>query len=305
MPAIDISHVPEESGARLLRFVSCQGTKPDLPVEFVNAKWDDFEAEKVAIFIHGFTANASYLGALMQEFADNKFVALAFNYPSYDGIDCAADELEELLAGFDSASGNLLSKKRKVSLVCHSMGGLVARAFVSLNGGNRFVDKVITLGTPHDATLINSQIVKGLITCGEYWTGLTSGGYSSSSRSALQLTMKDGEVPFLKTLLDAAPVSPDVAYYSMSGGKNKLKFGKNIFHNKIVNAFLQWQLAGVPNDGLVPEDSSNFSDPKFRTCSPTCIGHVGATAYTRYSKTNHSYLISTQALTAKAMAFAE
>lgn len=300
MTTVDIGQVPEQSGARLFRYA-----KPASSEQFSNATWNDLDSDWVAIFIHGFTASSLYLVTLMQEFVDNGFVALAFNYPSYDGIDCAANELEEVLETLDVASGKIVSSKRNITLVCHSMGGLVARSFISFNNGNRFVKKVVTLGTPHDATLLNSHLVKGLVYCGEQWTGLTKGGYSSSSRSALQLTMNDDEVPFLQRLLSAPPVTPDVEFYSMSGGKNKLNFGKNIVHNKMFNAFLQWQLGNVPNDGLVAESSSNFSDPKFRPCFPLCHGHVGNTAYTRYSKTNHSYLISTQALTLKAIAFAK
>ena len=41
------------------------------------------------------------------------------------------------------------SKDAKLVLICHSMGGLVARFYVDVLGGSAEVDRVITLGTPH------------------------------------------------------------------------------------------------------------------------------------------------------------
>ncbi len=163
----------------------------------------------------------------------------------------------------------------------------------------------MTLGTPHDATLINGNLVRCFVTWGEYYTGLNNGGYSSSCRSALQMTMQDGEEPFLEKLLQAAPVTPDVEFLSMSGGKNMLKFGENFIRNKLLNAFLQWKLGPGTNDGLVAESSSDFSNKKFRSCSPTCGKHIGSGSYARYDKTNHSFLIDTQPLALAAISFAK
>lgn len=305
MASTNLGHNPEESGARLLRFVNKPITNPPSPAVFENAQAGHFDAEHVAIFIHGFTANSAYLGTMMQEFVDNGIVALAFNYPSYDGIDSAAAELADALKALDNLAGGSISAARKIVLVCHSMGGLVGRAFISFNEGNRYVKKVVTLGTPHDATLTNSQLVRCFVTWGEYYTGLSNGGYSSSCRSALQLTMQDGDEPFLQQLLEAKPVVPDVQFLSMSGGKNMLKFGENFIRNKLINAFLQWKLGPGTNDGLVNESSSDFSDKKFRSCAPSCMPHFGAGKYVRYSETNHSFLISTQRLTLAAIEFAK
>ncbi len=296
MATNNVGHNPEESGARLLHFIRQEITDPPSAPVFENAKLDHFYADHVAIFIHGFTANAAYLGTMMQEFVDHGIVTLAFNYPSHDGIDSAAAELSDALKFLDKLANGAISDARKIVLVCHSMGGLVARAFISFNDGNRFVSKVVTLGTPHEATLTNSGLVRGLLTWGEYYTGLTKGGYSSSCRSALQLTMQDGATPFLQQLLNAKPVNPDVQFMSISGGKKMLKFGKNALRNKVLNAFLQWKLGPGPNDGLVNESSSDFSNKKFRSCSPTCLPHMGHGTYKRYGKTNHSFLIDGQTL---------
>jgi hypothetical protein len=117
--------------------------------------------------------------------------------------------------------------------------------------------------------------------------------------------MQDGPTPLLQQLLDAKPVDPDVEFLSISGGKNMLKVGKNIIHNKVFNAFLQWKLGSETNDGLVKESSSDFSSAKFRSCFPKCHPHMGSGTYSRYDKTNHSFLISTQPLALAAISFAK
>ena len=40
----------------------------------------------------------------------------------------------------------------RIDLVCHSLGGLVARTWLQELGGARRVDRCITLGTPHQGT---------------------------------------------------------------------------------------------------------------------------------------------------------
>ncbi len=41
---------------------------------------------------------------------------------------------------------------KKVDLVCHSAGGLVVRYYLTYLGGNKHVDRVIFMGTPHQGT---------------------------------------------------------------------------------------------------------------------------------------------------------
>lgn len=44
------------------------------------------------------------------------------------------------------------SEARQVDLVCHSAGGLVARYYLMFLGGHRKVQRLVTLGTPHQGT---------------------------------------------------------------------------------------------------------------------------------------------------------
>lgn len=50
---------------------------------------------------------------------------------------------------------------KKVDLVCHSMGGLVARWCVEKLAGDQYVDDMVTLATPHQGTLMSFVM---------YWT---------------------------------------------------------------------------------------------------------------------------------------
>lgn len=303
MASTNLSHKPQESGSRLLRFTGVPSTNPSVPAFYEDAQPHHFIGEHIAIFIHGLTKDSSYLSTMMASFANAGITPLAFNYPSLNGIDKAAADLASLLTAINVSADGKISSSRKIVLVCHSSGGLIGRALISFYKGNQFVRRVVTLGTPHDATLTDSSLIRCFITLGEYYTGLTTGGYSSSCRSALQLTKQDSDGPYLEKLLNAMPEKPDVEFLSISGGRNMLKFGENLFRNRLINAFLQWKLGPGRNDGLVSETSSDFSDAKFRSCAPKCVPHFGLGTYDEYDTINHSFMIENQRVILEAANF--
>ncbi len=111
---------------------------------------------RTIVFVHGLAANRSgfiplrgYLRALGY---DRQF---AFNYRSAGSIEKVAvrfkRELERHVRG------------GRIDLVAHSMGGLVARAYIQHLGGERRVDRLITLGTPHCGTHAANFIPAGLV----------------------------------------------------------------------------------------------------------------------------------------------
>ena len=68
----------------------------------------------------------------------------AFSYgPPLASIEHFANQVADRIAGIEAATGIA-----QVVLVCHSMGGLVARAYLRQYGGAR-VRRLITIGTPH------------------------------------------------------------------------------------------------------------------------------------------------------------
>lgn len=79
---------------------------------------------------------------------------LSFNYSSKNGIEQAALELRDYLQKHVRGG--------RIDLVCHSLGGVIARVYLQELGGARRVDRCITLGTPHKGTY-NSYWIRSRI----------------------------------------------------------------------------------------------------------------------------------------------
>lgn len=101
--------------------------------------------QRTLVFIHGYLSNPSSLfplSAYLRSIGEKQ--VLFFRYSTKNGVEGAAKELKDFL------------RKRvrggRVDLVCHSLGGVIARVYVQELGGSRRVDRCITLGTPHVGT---------------------------------------------------------------------------------------------------------------------------------------------------------
>ncbi|MGJ9418836.1 alpha/beta fold hydrolase [Massilia sp. CMS3.1] len=99
------------------------------------------------LLVHGYGCNSGYWSYLLPR--------LERNFISYAGIDLepvggAIDDYVPLIEGavdqLCAATG-----ASQVAIVAHSMGGLVARAWMRVHGSSR-VARIITLGTPHHGT---------------------------------------------------------------------------------------------------------------------------------------------------------
>lgn len=244
-------------------------------------------SKRIVILIHGFTADASYLEQLMQDLADDQISIFVFEYACYRGIDRAAENLRHRLSLLDR-QGKLSSKR--ITLVGHSMGGLVARYFVSLLEGDKYVRTVITLGTPHLGTLCNSEILPLIIEWSHSVASAAPIAFTPKSRSALQLIGHDAKPTLLDRLLKAPPPQQAVQFYSYSGGYPNIEFGKGFLKNSIAQHWLRKNLS-KPNDGLVEELSSNIASEQFKVSIPLAR-HFND--YPEYSDTNHSNLVTNQ-----------
>ena len=111
--------------------------------------------QRSVVLVHGYLANRSTLfpvaGYLRLRGIEQ---VLAFNYSSSAGIEQAALALRDYLRR--NVRGG------RIDLVCHSLGGLVARVYLQELGGARRVDRCVTLGTPHRGTYnsywLNSRV---------------------------------------------------------------------------------------------------------------------------------------------------
>jgi hypothetical protein len=99
------------------------------------------------VFIHGFVCNRGFWNPWMAQFRSAGIPFAAVNLePVFGSIDQYAPIIEEAVARVRAATG------LAPALVCHSMGGLAARAW--LRGANPagLPHHVVTIGTPHRGT---------------------------------------------------------------------------------------------------------------------------------------------------------
>lgn len=101
-----------------------------------------------AVFLHGFVCNRGFWNPWMRELraAGHPFVAVNLE-PVFGSIDAYAPIVDDAVARVAQASGGLAPV-----LVCHSMGGLAARAWLRASGAASRVHHVVTIGTPHRGT---------------------------------------------------------------------------------------------------------------------------------------------------------
>jgi pimeloyl-ACP methyl ester carboxylesterase len=101
--------------------------------------------QRTVVMVHGYLANHATLLPLSAYLKWRGVGAVHhFDYRSSDGIERAAIALREYL--------RRTVRGGRIDLVCHSLGGLVARVYVQELGGARRVDRIVTLGTPHRGT---------------------------------------------------------------------------------------------------------------------------------------------------------
>ncbi len=115
---------------------------------------------RTLVFVHGLAANrAGFLP--LQAFLRSRGHGrqLAINYRSAGSIEALALQLKREL--------DAKVRGGRIDLVAHSMGGLVARFYLQQLGGARRVDRLITLGTPHQGThaanFVPSALVRQLL----------------------------------------------------------------------------------------------------------------------------------------------
>jgi len=118
--------------------------------------------QRTLVFVHGFGANRAVFFPLQTYLRLRGFGRqLAYNHTSAGSVEALGLELKRLI---DSEV-----KGGRIDLICHSLGGLVARFYLQQLGGSRRVDRLITLGTPHHGTYagawvpttVASQLVPG------------------------------------------------------------------------------------------------------------------------------------------------
>ena len=99
------------------------------------------------VLVHGFFCNRGVWTPWLERLRDrgNAFIAVDLE-PLFGSIDSYAPQIDDAVRRVTQATG------LAPLLVCHSMGGLAARAWLKLVRGEAHVHHVVTIGTPHRGT---------------------------------------------------------------------------------------------------------------------------------------------------------
>ena len=105
------------------------------------------------VFIHGFFCNRAFWSPWMAQLqSQNRAFASVTLEPAFGSIDNYATIVEAAVVKVTQATG------QAPILICHSMGGLAARAWLRSNAANdNRVKRVITIGTPHFGTALSTE----------------------------------------------------------------------------------------------------------------------------------------------------
>jgi triacylglycerol esterase/lipase EstA (alpha/beta hydrolase family) len=105
------------------------------------------------VFIHGFFCNRAFWSPwLTQLHAQDRAFASVTLEPVFGSIDDYAAIVEAAVVKVTQATG------QPPTLICHSMGGLAARAWLRSNTANDArIKRIITIGTPHFGTALSTE----------------------------------------------------------------------------------------------------------------------------------------------------
>jgi pimeloyl-ACP methyl ester carboxylesterase len=125
------------------------GLRAERALDHIQPRLDPRVASMPVVLVHGYVNNSSGFLAMGQALKKAGFRHVhPFDYPQFTH---GVDEVSGLLAGeverVVAAAG-----VERCMLVGHSMGGMVARYYVQMLGGEDNVDTVITLASPHQGT---------------------------------------------------------------------------------------------------------------------------------------------------------
>jgi triacylglycerol esterase/lipase EstA (alpha/beta hydrolase family) len=99
------------------------------------------------VFVHGFVCNRGFWAPWMSRLRALGHPHVAVNLePVFGSIDACASIVEEAVQRVTTCTG------RPPVLVCHSMGGLVARSWLRSAGAPERVAHVVTIASPHHGT---------------------------------------------------------------------------------------------------------------------------------------------------------
>jgi triacylglycerol lipase len=140
------------------------------------------ENKPPVLFVHGYACNRGFWWWLLRKLRWHGIRAAAVSLePPHGGLDGMAEQLHRDIEAFAQETG-----PEPLVLVTHSMGGLVARAYLKRYGPAR-IAKLITLACPHHGTRLA-------------WAGLGQNARELRPRSKWLAALAEGEAPSVPLL---------------------------------------------------------------------------------------------------------
>ncbi len=118
-------------------------------VEAIDQRLAPSTAAMPIVLLHGYVMNHSAFLVMRQALTEAGFRHVrAFNYPQFThGVPEIARMLKTEVERVLEVAG-----AERCSIVGHSLGGIVARYYAQVLGGEKTLDTIVTLGTPHMGT---------------------------------------------------------------------------------------------------------------------------------------------------------
>lgn len=110
------------------------------------------EARYPVVFVHGYSGWGGQFTTMKTRFRNSGWGTNELFYCNYNSLTqsnkTSASNLRTCINNVRASTG-----KAKVNIVAHSNGGLVARYYKNKLGGATYINRLVTLGTPHKGTL--------------------------------------------------------------------------------------------------------------------------------------------------------
>lgn len=108
------------------------------------------------VLVHGFMAAPSALDPISQVIEERLGLSVStFGYAPFGRFESIADRLSSFV-------DDVATRHAQISLVGHSLGGLLSRYYAQELDRTRVIDRVITLAAPHDGTPAAHALPTGL-----------------------------------------------------------------------------------------------------------------------------------------------
>jgi pimeloyl-ACP methyl ester carboxylesterase len=211
-------------------FKTEDGTEFEYLTDTAKVKMAVREAKRIALFIHGIIGDTLAMppalrlpagdnGDTLEKYFD---LALTFDYENLKtNISQTGRDLGARLAEVGLAPGH----DKELTIIAHSMGGLVSRWFIEKEGGHQVVSRLIQVGTPNAgspwssvyemASVLLSRAVNGAAFIKPYVIPLSLVGKLLDTMFTTLSEMHPDKSDFLKTLNDGT--DPGISYTIVAG----------------------------------------------------------------------------------------